>query len=449
MGNDTAHNIYVMDTLSDNLDIRSMEIVNATATMNVLYLKYEGHNVVKFDFPNIKLPDSSHHNLCKGSVVYKIKANNGLADEETILNKAAIYFDYNEPVITNTVVNTIGMAPLTGPDTVCLGAHIYLSSLTQGGTWYTIYANAAVDAGKITGMTAGFDVIRYTVANACGPRTVEKTMVIHSVTPSVSIATGLPEGRPVCEGSAVTLTAVPVNSGAAPAYTWSKNGVTDGILPTYRYTPANGDTVVLYLTSNAYCRSVSTVFSPVVAFQVEPSYLPWVDIVTDTMNDGDSLRAIISNGGPSPTYQWVINSRMIPGATTTAFSQQGLANRDSVSCMVSGTGECSYGTFNSVIIYLNSTGVSTQTQNTAISLLPNPNRGSFMVSGRLGAAIGRGQVVVEVKNIVGQVVYKAVVEAHNGMVQLPVALGINIVKGMYMLSVYGEGVSKTVRFVVE
>ncbi len=107
-GNDTAHNIYLMDTLSDNVDPRTIEIVMATAQMNVVMMNTDGHNIVKFDFPNIKLLDSSYHGLCDGMVIYKIKTRAGLADGTSILNRAGIYFDINPVVMTNTVENVIG-----------------------------------------------------------------------------------------------------------------------------------------------------------------------------------------------------------------------------------------------------------------------------------------------------------------------------------------------------
>ena len=108
-GNDTAHNIHVMDTLSDQLDLESFRIVSSSHKMDLALLKnYGGHNIVKFDFPDINLLDSSHHGECDGILYYTIKTKNGLPFGTHIDNRAGIYFDDNDVVMTNTVENIIG-----------------------------------------------------------------------------------------------------------------------------------------------------------------------------------------------------------------------------------------------------------------------------------------------------------------------------------------------------
>jgi hypothetical protein len=60
LGNDTAHNVFVMDTLSPWLDPHSIEIILSSAEhMNIYPYTDGGYNIVKFEFPNIKLLDSS------------------------------------------------------------------------------------------------------------------------------------------------------------------------------------------------------------------------------------------------------------------------------------------------------------------------------------------------------------------------------------------------------
>lgn len=68
-GNDTAHNIFVLDTLAEYLDPATFEIVGASHTMFVCKQRYGSRTIVKFDFPNIMLPDSSHHDQCQGMFV--------------------------------------------------------------------------------------------------------------------------------------------------------------------------------------------------------------------------------------------------------------------------------------------------------------------------------------------------------------------------------------------
>lgn len=112
-GNDTAYNIYVMDTLSDNVDVHSLKVLaTSVPVMNTYMSKSGGHNIVKFDFPNINLLDSSHHNLCDGMVLFSISTKSGLPNGTTIFNQAGIYFDDNPVVMTNTVEDIIGIPVL-------------------------------------------------------------------------------------------------------------------------------------------------------------------------------------------------------------------------------------------------------------------------------------------------------------------------------------------------
>ncbi len=107
-GNDTARNIFILDTLSDYVDINTFKMVASSAAMMLTVYTVNGHNAVKFSFQNINLPDSSHHNLCDGMAVFTVKTKSALASGTTILNSAGIYFDQNPVVATNTVQDIIG-----------------------------------------------------------------------------------------------------------------------------------------------------------------------------------------------------------------------------------------------------------------------------------------------------------------------------------------------------
>jgi len=107
-GNDTALNIYVLDTLSDNLLSNTFNLVSSTAPVYTNVFKYgSNHYILKFDFPNIKLPDSSHHGHNDGMVVYTIQTKPTLTPGTYITNRAGIYFDVNPVIMTNQVVNKV------------------------------------------------------------------------------------------------------------------------------------------------------------------------------------------------------------------------------------------------------------------------------------------------------------------------------------------------------
>ncbi len=104
MGNAPAIHIYVMDTLDSNLDESSIQILGSSHRM---LTEIKG-KFARFNFPNINLIDSATNEPeSKGWLQYKIKKKNNLALGTQIKNTASIYFDFNAPVVTNTVTNTV------------------------------------------------------------------------------------------------------------------------------------------------------------------------------------------------------------------------------------------------------------------------------------------------------------------------------------------------------
>jgi hypothetical protein len=106
-GNDTAYNIHILDTLSGYLDVNTLQLITSTHAVNVLSYTKWGNNILKFDFPDIRLPDSSHHDYCRGAVVFSINAKTTLSPGTTISNRVGIFFDTNPVVMTNTVYSSI------------------------------------------------------------------------------------------------------------------------------------------------------------------------------------------------------------------------------------------------------------------------------------------------------------------------------------------------------
>lgn len=106
-GNDTAFNIFVLDTLLPELDPSTLRIKAASAEMTTSFASWGATTIARFDFPHINLLDSSHHGQNEGMFVYSIKSRN-LNAGSYVTNRAGIYFDTNPVVLTNTAVNTVG-----------------------------------------------------------------------------------------------------------------------------------------------------------------------------------------------------------------------------------------------------------------------------------------------------------------------------------------------------
>jgi len=105
-GTDTAFNVIIMDTLDVNLDPLSVRPGVSSHPYDFTIL---GDNVLKFNFDNIELPDSNVNVVAsQGFIKFRVSQNPDVALETIIENNAAIYFDFNEPIITNIVFHTIG-----------------------------------------------------------------------------------------------------------------------------------------------------------------------------------------------------------------------------------------------------------------------------------------------------------------------------------------------------
>lgn len=111
-GNAEAYNVSITDTLDQNLDLLSFHLLGASHPCN---FTMEGQGTATFTFYNIMLPDSGTDLIgSNGYVSYSVKTKNNLSPLTVINNKAAIYFDFNAPIITNTTADTIQMPVITG-----------------------------------------------------------------------------------------------------------------------------------------------------------------------------------------------------------------------------------------------------------------------------------------------------------------------------------------------
>ena len=104
-GTDTAFSVVIMDTLSNRLDPSSVRVLASSHPMEYATLD---NGIIRFAFPDIMLPDSNVNLIeSNGFVKFRISQQADNPDGTVITNRAAIYFDFNEPVITNTTFHTV------------------------------------------------------------------------------------------------------------------------------------------------------------------------------------------------------------------------------------------------------------------------------------------------------------------------------------------------------
>jgi hypothetical protein len=106
-GNDTAFTVKILNPIDTfKLNISTIEFVNASHPVNLNWINYQRN--MEFKFENILLVDSNTNEpLSHVFVHYRIQPKTNLSAGDTIPNFAAIYFDFNEPVITNTAKTII------------------------------------------------------------------------------------------------------------------------------------------------------------------------------------------------------------------------------------------------------------------------------------------------------------------------------------------------------
>ncbi len=104
-GTAPARDVVIVDTLSSYLDVSTLQL--AVASHSYTWILKE-NRILEVTFADIMLPDSASAPVAsQGFVDFKIKqvVNNPLGT--IIHNTAAIYFDRNAPIITNTTFHTI------------------------------------------------------------------------------------------------------------------------------------------------------------------------------------------------------------------------------------------------------------------------------------------------------------------------------------------------------
>lgn len=136
-GTDTAFTVVISDTLSADLDLATFKMEAASHPYTI---SIDTHRVITWTFDNILLPDSSTNLLLsQGAVVFSIDHDESLIPGDEITNEAAIYFDFNEPIITNVSKHIIAKE----------GLPVGLRAIQAQSIDLSVYPNPASDFIKV------------------------------------------------------------------------------------------------------------------------------------------------------------------------------------------------------------------------------------------------------------------------------------------------------------
>ncbi|MBA3828577.1 MAG: T9SS type A sorting domain-containing protein [Taibaiella sp.] len=361
-------------------------------------------------------------------------------------------------VVVNSVYPATPTATTNGP--ICQGATLLLfsSTATSGVTYSWIGPGGYTSASQnpvITSATIA-NSGTYTIAvnlNGCKATNSVFAEVDAPSTPVITI-TANPSDT-LCAGQNASFSSSILYGGSSPNYQWFVDNVAEiGAGSSVWSSPylTSGSVVYCILTSNAGCITSPVDTSNKITITIEPVTPPIVGIVAYPGPDAPpgtaiTFKAIVVNGGTTPTYQWRVNGTNIPGATGRTYTSSILKTHDIVSVEVHGNGKCASPDSAQGYIRL-ALGIAELATGMDISLYPNPNTGNFNLKGTFDG-ITEQTATIEILNMVGQAVYTDVATIDNGMVQKQISLANNIPNGMYLMRVRVGEQNNIIRFSVQ
>jgi uncharacterized repeat protein (TIGR01451 family) len=238
-GNDTAFNITVTDTLESRVDWSSLQMTGAS---HPYQLSIKNNNILTWQFDNIRLPDSIiNEPLSHGFIAFRIKPVSTVAIGDTIKNAAAIYFDFNPPVLTSPQLTIVRVAAPAQPvisglmSNYCnnqgsqkikilnLPDNTITKTVTLDNITPLTIASDSSCSFTVSALTAGTHSIVVTFSNSGGSKTTTANFTVNeAVTPDVNVTANITLVTNLTTPVVITATNAS-GGGKTPLYTFSWN----------------------------------------------------------------------------------------------------------------------------------------------------------------------------------------------------------------------------------
>lgn len=239
------------------------------------------------------------------------------------------------PSFPVSVTITSVPAPSGTTVNICNGTSVtFTATPTNGGVtptyqWYVGAVPVGVNSPTYTTNTlADLDLVTCVVTSslascAIGNPATSNTLdiAVTSLTASVTIT----PVTAVCAGTSKTFTATPTNGGGTPSYQWYVNALPVGAnLPTYTYTPVNGDVIAVDMTTSLSCATpvpattsiTQTVnANPTASIPGSPGTLCNSGTIPFLMNG-----TLAAGSGTISTIQWRLGGVNVAGATAADYA---------------------------------------------------------------------------------------------------------------------------------
>lgn len=391
-------------------------------------------------------------------------------DEITCVMTSSLQCVDNSTISSNTVKMTVH--PTVSPDISitsdvanvwCMGMpNVFRSAIQHGGSqpsyqWTLNGTNVGFDTDTLylPNMQDGDEIECTLTSNAqCRNTNTEisntiKMNIIPTTRSSVVIAAN--PSTTICENDQVTFYTSFTNGGSTPGYQWAINGIdipgeTNATLTTNAIN--DNDAVTCTFISSNTC--VFPEQSNSISFDVDNKLTPSVDMsVTYNGNNSYTFTAIPVNGGNNPHYQWYKNNLPLSGENGSTYTTTASGSVDKIYVQMASKLKCIAPSYEVVTSRTATTGVDdiiTTINN--LSIHPNPNTGSFTITGKLNNTSEAGSAIVKITNALGQVVYNQTSTINTQELKIPVSLNDNISNGIYMINITIDNNHTTMRFVL-
>ena len=322
-------------------------------------------------------------------------------------------------------VNTV--PPITGVHNLCAwGDTVTIHDANPAGAFSSTLVtvlNLGGGAGKVTSNAAGTGTVIYTLTSGCS------TSVTVTVNPLPGPITG------ICN---LCVSATTILHDTASGGTWSSSGpgiTTSGSLTGIVTGVAAGTSYIIYTLPTGCKLDTAVHVNPAPA-----AIIGWSSYVTigTTTTFTDAIPGGIWTSSNPARATVGISSGVVTGvsAGTTILSY------------TVGTG-CSA----TRSITVSALGATNPGDGGTISIVPNPNKGSFSISGTLGVPLfsspaNEEEMSIEVTDMEGQVVYRNWVICAGGAINEKIQLN-NIANGTYSLKLHSASENRVFHLVVE
>lgn len=368
----------------------------------------------------------------------------------------SVKYTYSDGYCTSATSKHIEIYPvphsgaIVGPDTICRGVPTLFVDTATGGAWTMSNLRARITTGgELTGISAGLDTIRYTVANACSTVIATHRVFIQEPTTPTITMNGL--NIHPCVDLNDTLTADFTHGGHIPSIKWYINNTFISAGTSLLYHPVFGDWVKVVLRSDEFCLTSDSA-SEAIQNSSNSNVTPLITASTleDTISAPGTVftfNAEVTYGGRVPTYQWFHNNAPVAGATSNTWT---LTNYYPGSVFVVLTSDLpcvthSVDTSNTINIYT-TTGLETNSlKSNLITLSPNPNKGAFDLNG----LFMQGAYNIKVFDIVGKCVFERTYDIVTPTQAISVAPETALINGNYFVHFTGQNLQQTFKIVVE